>query len=322
MNKKRRLNYFLVLAGLFVVFLGSIWFYHHQFFRKTATGLEYRIVSKGKGPSPQEGEILLLNLSYKTPKGSVLFSTESQELPLIIRYSPKDIPPEENEFAEAISMLQKGDSLIFKLSTKKVFGENLSYIAQQYGLKQDTKVFLHLQLKDIMTEEAYQKWESEKVAALQKRRQEKTDQQFQENAKAIDHSLAEHQIAAQMTASGLRYVIDIPGRGIQPRKGDTVKVNYTGSILGGKVFDTSIEDVARQNVLYSTKKDYKPLEFQVGAQQVIKGWEEGIELLNKGSKARLFIPSTLAYGEQNIGKGMIPPNAVLVFEVELVDVQR
>ena len=321
MHKKKRLYYLLGLAGLLVVLVFSIRTYRHGFFKKTATGLEYRVVRKGKGPSPQEGEMLLLNISYKTPQGTVLFSTEDQELPLTIRYS-KDLVPEDGGFAEAISMLQKGDSLIFRLSAAKIFGENLAYIAKQYELKQDTKIFLHLQLQDIMTEEAYKKWETEQIAILQRRRQEEAEQQLQEDAKAIANYLADHQITADTTSSGLRYVIDTSGQGVKPKQGDKVKVNYTGRLLDGKIFDTSLEDVAKQHGIHDPKRTYQPLEFQLGAGQIIQGWDEGIRLLHKGSKARLFIPSTLAYGSQGVGDGMIPPNAILVFEVALVDIQR
>ena len=110
----------------------------------------------------------------------------------------------------------------------------------------------------------------------------------------------------EKTASGLYYKITEKGNGKKPKKGDQVAVHYTGMLLDGKVFDSS---------LYRGQ----PLNFAVGIGQVIEGWDEGILLLNEGDKARLVIPSDLAYGSQGAG-GVIPPNAALVFDVELVRV--
>jgi len=109
------------------------------------------------------------------------------------------------------------------------------------------------------------------------------------------------------TASGLEYTEITAGVGVQAVAGKTVRVHYTGKILDGKVFDSSIPRG-------------KPLEFKLGAGRVIKGWEEGIAMMKTGGKAVLTIPPHLAYGESGAG-GVIPPNATLVFDVELVEVK-
>lgn len=108
------------------------------------------------------------------------------------------------------------------------------------------------------------------------------------------------------TSSGLRYKILQEGTGKQAAKGSTVSVHYKGQLLDGTVFDSS----------YKRKQ---PIDFQIGVGQVIAGWDEGIQLLKVGDKARLVIPSDLAYGARGAG-GIIPPNATLIFDVELMDV--
>jgi len=109
------------------------------------------------------------------------------------------------------------------------------------------------------------------------------------------------------TESGLRFKIIQKGEGAKPEKGQTVAVHYKGMFSDGGVFDDSYKRGA-------------PIEFPIGQGNVIPGWDEGIMLLNKGDKARFVIPSNLAYGEQGAG-GVIPPNATLVFDVELMEVK-
>jgi peptidyl-prolyl cis-trans isomerase A (cyclophilin A) len=106
------------------------------------------------------------------------------------------------------------------------------------------------------------------------------------------------------TDSGLFYTITKEGQGEHPKAGATVAVHYRGMLLDGTVFDSSYQRNA-------------PIEFPLGQGRVIPGWDEGIALLKKGAAARLVIPSHLAYGAQGAG-GVIPPNATLIFEVELV----
>ena len=110
------------------------------------------------------------------------------------------------------------------------------------------------------------------------------------------------------TDSGLQYVITDQGDGASPQPGDIVEVHYTGRFTDGNIFDSSYD---RE----------QPLRFKTGAGQVIPGWDEAILLLKVGDKAKLIIPSELAYGEAGVGQD-IPPNSTLYFEVELLDVQQ
>lgn len=323
MKHRKRLHRLLPL-GVLLVFTSLVLLlkaYQRVPYKKTATGLHYQIVCKGKGPGPQEGDVLLLNVRYKTSKGEVLFDTEAHKLPMTLPYS-EGAALKDGGLGEAVSMLQKiGDSLVCKLSAEKIFGENLDPMTAQYGLKKKEKIFLHLKLQDIMPEEAYKKWEIEQITMLQKKHQEKAEQQLAEDTKAIASYLGENKIIAQSSSSGLYYVIDTPGQGAQPKPGNKVKVNYTGRLLDGKVFDTSLVDVAEQHGIHNPQRTYEAITFRLGAGQVIQGWDEGIMYLHKGAKARLFIPSTLAYGSRDVGHGLIPANAILIFDVELVDVQ-
>jgi FKBP-type peptidyl-prolyl cis-trans isomerase len=128
----------------------------------------------------------------------------------------------------------------------------------------------------------------------------------EEAKKAAQEALDKLAAGFDQTDSGLRYKIIQKGSGAQAEKGKSVSVHYEGSLDNGQVFDSSYR-----------RKD--PITFTLGIGQVIQGWDEGIALLKVGDKARFVIPSYLGYGERGAG-GVIPPNATLVFDVELVKV--
>jgi peptidylprolyl isomerase len=111
---------------------------------------------------------------------------------------------------------------------------------------------------------------------------------------------------AVTTPSGLKYVVVAEGEGDSPKKGDVVTVHYTGKLLDGKKFDSSYDRG-------------QPIDFPVGKGQVIKGWDEALLTMKKGEKRVLIIPADLGYGPS--GRGPIPPNAIMVFDVELLDFQ-
>lgn len=110
----------------------------------------------------------------------------------------------------------------------------------------------------------------------------------------------------KVTASGLQYEVIKKGRGEHPTANSTVKVHYTGTTINGEIFDSSVE----RN---------EPISFPLNA--VIPGWTEGVQLMNVGAKYRFYIPQELAYG-QNSPTALIPPYSVLIFEVQLLDIEK
>ncbi len=133
------------------------------------------------------------------------------------------------------------------------------------------------------------------------------EKRLAEEKKNAEAALEKFAAGFDKTDSGLRYQIIQKGDGAKAEKGKTVSVHYKGQLSDGTVFDSSY-------------KRNQPIDFPLGMGQVIPGWDEGIQLLKVGDKARLVIPSNLGYGAQGAG-GVIPPNATLVFDVELMDVK-
>ncbi len=111
---------------------------------------------------------------------------------------------------------------------------------------------------------------------------------------------------AVTTPSGLKYIDEVVGAGDAPSKGKRVKVHYAGRLANGKKFDSSVDRG-------------EPFVFSIGVGQVIKGWDEGVMSMNVGGKRQLIIPAELGYGARGAG-GDIPPNAELIFDVELLSV--
>lgn len=142
---------------------------------------------------------------------------------------------------------------------------------------------------------------------LQEMAMKKQQEAAETNSKAGKDFLEKNKSASgvKVTASGLQYIIEKEGTGAQPKKEDVVKVHYKGTLTNGEQFDSSYDRG-------------QPAEFPVGG--VIPGWTEALQLMKVGSKAKLFIPPELAYGPS--GRPGIPPNSVLVFEVELMDIVK
>lgn len=124
---------------------------------------------------------------------------------------------------------------------------------------------------------------------------------------SITDYLTQKSIEATPSADGIYFIPETEGRGRSPRQGDYVMVNYVGKLLDGTEFDASLTE--------------EPFVFQLGYRQVIKGWETGIPLMKVGSKGRLLVPTHLAYGKRGAGK-VVPPNADLLFEIELLRIMN
>jgi peptidyl-prolyl cis-trans isomerase A (cyclophilin A) len=133
------------------------------------------------------------------------------------------------------------------------------------------------------------------------------EKRIEEAKKQAEEAMEKLAAGFDTTESGLRYKMIQKGSGKKAEKGKTVSVHYSGSLENGEVFDSS----------YKRKQ---PIDFKLGQGQVIEGWDEGIALLQVGDKARFVIPSHLGYGSRGAG-GVIPPDATLIFDVELMDVK-
>jgi FKBP-type peptidyl-prolyl cis-trans isomerase len=261
-------------------------------FKTSTDGYEFKYIKKGTGDLPKNGEIVVYNMKYIDEKDSLIFETDADQP----AYVPFDSMQWSNmgPLYKAFKIIKEGDSILIKVPTKTLFEESFR-AAVPPSLNPEGFVTFCIGASSIMTEE---EMEMEAMA--------KSEKQMSADIEVIDQYLEQNNISAQSTDSGLRYVIDVEGTGNFPQPGDNVMVNYRGSLLDGIQFESTFET-------------NEPFTFTIGQRQVIMGWDEGIALLKAGGKGTLYIPSPMAYGERGAG-GIIPPNSVLKFDVELIQI--
>lgn len=284
----------------------------------TSDGIEYTYVKKGSD-KPNSGDFILYNLIVMTDKDSTFISTYEQKTPGYIMYN--DSLPKESGMDEIFLGLRKGDSIVMETKAEKVFGaDNIPFF-----LEENSNVKISIGVIDVTDQQGAEAYFERLQEAEMQRQSEFAQKQIEIDAQIIEEYLTNNNLEAKKTDSGLYYIIEKEGKGVKIEQGDLVFVHYAGYLLDGTIFDTSWKDLAQAGNVYSEERDnvggYSPLEVFVGQGRVIPGWDEGLALLSKGDKAKFIIPSPLAYGERGAG-AMIQPNSILIFDVEVTDVQK
>jgi len=277
---------------------------------ETEGGTKVTYLKKGDGASPVDSLVSMFKIKYTTENGFVMMDAD-EPMPLKIDPNSK---LDQGELFNVLTQLRVGDSVSFDLQAEELFSKTFR-APRPDSIPAESKISFLVSYKDQMTEEAY-------FDMIAKQAEEAAAKQIIIDNEILDKYLAENNIEAQKTESGLRYVILEEGNGPTPKPGQRVSVNYTGWVLNGDYFDSSDKEVAMEKGLYDERREpYQPYTFPLGQGQVIKGWDEGIALLKEGTKARLYIPSPLGYGSRDRGP-IIKPNSILVFDVELVKVEE
>ena len=259
-------------------------------YQATDNGLYYRLFTNNGGDNPQIGDLLELTMSCSVNDTVVI-------LPLTKNIIPMAEPSFWSDFVEGFSMMHKGDSASFIVDIDSSFVNLFGYNTLPPQFSSTDIMRFEVRLDDFYPESEFRFRMIENIKKNYPAETEKA-------ASELNAYLEKSGVVAQPTSTGLYYVKTQDGTGEKPSKGSTVKAHYTGYLLDGTVFDTSIERG-------------EPIEFVLGVGQVIPGWDEGIALMSKGEKAVLYIPYYLAYGDRDLG--VIPPFSNLVFEVELID---
>lgn len=258
-------------------------------YTQTSSGLYYKFYQQNEGDTPQMMELLDVMLSCSINDTAVMIPENRMVLQMIESMFSGDI-------FEGLKMMHKGDSASFMVRADSTFITLFGSPMPDVFSVNDMMRF-EIRLNDFYPESEFQ---AKQIEFMKSNYVEETIASENELNEYFDNN----NIKPMTTVSGLNYVITKEGNGEKPAVGTLIKVHYTGKLLDGTVFDSSVN----RN---------EPFQFVLGIGQVIPGWDEGLQLLSKGGKAVLYIPYYLAYGDR--GAGTIPPFATLIFEVELID---
>lgn len=261
---------------------------------KTASGLYYTVSKQGTGPLAQVGQVLSVNYTGKLLNGSTFDSNTDTAFK---HPEPFKVPIGKGN---VIKGWDEG-FLLFNKGTKAVLyiPSTLAYGSQDRSPQIPANSILVFEVELLDIEDA-----PKPAPQVDPAEQAKIDD------KLLQEYFAKNNIKAEKTASGLYYSISQKGLGPKAASGKKVTMNYTGRTMDGKVFDSNTDPKFNH---------VSPFTFTLGVGQVIRGWDEGVQLLQLGSRGSFYIPSGMAYGPSGMG-GSIPPNSVLIFDVELVGI--
>lgn len=272
-------------------------------FKKTKDGLEYKIVKDAPGKDmPKVGDYVSMHLRVHIGD-SMLFESRKMNNNQPIEF-PLTAPVFKGDMSEGIQMLSAGDSAIFRVSLDSLLKQGNQKLP---WMKEGDKVTYDVVLVSFKNQAAIQQEMQKKQEEMQKQ----SAGQMEIDDKKLQEYFSAKGIKPEKTATGLYYVIKTPGSGELPQAGQTVTVDYTGKTLEGVTFDSNTDPKFNH---------VQPFSFPLGQRQVIAGWDEGVALMKKGSKATLYIPSPLAYGPQ-AQSAELPANSILIFDVEVKDIK-
>ncbi len=263
-------------------------------FKTSDDGLQYQVHTENSGEKIKVGDVVTLQMVYRTDSDSVLFDTYKMGQPVKLMVTE---PTFRGDLMSGLTLLSEKDSATFLLNADSLFEKTFNFPRPEF-IRAGSYLTFIVKVDKVQSKEQLEtemKAEAEKQSALE--------------SVNIAKYIADNKLTTTKTASGLQYVITKKGGADKAVAGDTVVVHYTGKLLNGNKFDSSLDNG-------------KPIEFPVGQGMVIKGWDEAFTTLTKGTKATVIIPSALGYGPSAVGNGAIPAFSTLVFDVEFVNIKK
>jgi FKBP-type peptidyl-prolyl cis-trans isomerase FkpA len=264
--------------------------------REAPNGRKVRVFREGTGTFAKPGEFLITSMVVKDAKDSVWRDTREHDLPMIIPVGDESAITKETGVESAFRVMKLNDSCAVDIDAKTLFRDQ----PLPPGVKPEDLITFTFSVKDITNQAGVAKIQQQLQARQVAEANKEVEAQVMRDAEAIDAYLAAKGIVATKDSTGLRYVIKKLGNGPKPIMTSILTVKYRGTFMdSGKEFD------------HNDRLEYPLARF-------IEGWKVGFQMLPKGSVATLYVPSGMAYGANGYPPD-IPPNANLVFEVELLD---
>ncbi len=262
-----------------------------KIFNVTNSGLEFRFIStSNKNKKPSVGDVIYIDMIYKTENDSILFRSSEIDENFKMRVDP---PSHKGGcIEEAFMMMNEGDSAVFRIDAYNFFTKTQSKIKLPNGIKKGDKIIFNIKMNKVVS-----------GTEFIKQNKDLYNYYIQQENSLIERYLLSFDKPVEKKASGLRVITIKEGNGKKVNKGDKVKIHYTAGYVDGGIF-------------YSTLDNNEPFAFTAGESEVIQGLDEEILDMNVGDVKLLVIPFRLAYGDQKYDE--IPPFSTLVFEVELL----
>ncbi len=277
-------------------------------FKKTDNGLYYRFDKQNKdGQQVQEGDVLVGELTIRFDT-TTIFTNKGEA-----RRIAQATPNYEIKIGEGLLMMHVGDVATFAMdadTAAKYVDPNLMPANYKEGTGQ--KLYYEISLQDIVSRE---EMEQERLNF-----NNSMDERMKSEPDDIAAYIKDNNITAKPTADGLYVIVKKRGNGPKVATGKEISVNYTGRLLDGTIFDSSVESDARQGNVYNPQRPYEPMTYVVGRDKLIEGWEQGVMGQPEGTVLQLVIPSALAYGPRQMS-AIILPYSPLVFDIEIVSVK-
>lgn len=265
------------------------------------------IVKNDTGREVQMGDIVSMSMIYSIDDDSVLLDTRITTAPVKLR---ADSGKYNGDIMGAFLGMHVGDSACFIVNADTFFIKTAGAPESPYFVDSTSMLYFYVKILETVSENEMREQEAKKNA-----------EQASQEMEILQNYLSENNITAEPTESGLIFISRKKGTGKKAEAGKRVRVHYEGRLIDGTYFDTSVEEVAKEQGLYNEQRNYEPFEFNLGGGEVIRGWDEGIAMLSEGGKATLIIPSAIGYGANPRPGGVIKPFNTLIFDVELVEVK-
>ena len=302
MKKSIKLATMLVAGAMMLVSCGG------DGFKTTDSGLMYKFEKQNKSAQQvQDGDVLVgeMTITFDTTQ---TFSNVGHADRILQAQKTFD-----GDLYEGLLMMHVGDKATFAISADTLAKYlQANQMPPYFEPGKGMKIYYEVSLQDIVTKEELEEEQNNFIAEMKERQQNEPA--------AIEAYVRDNNITVKPNDKGVYVIVKKKGNGPKVAAGKKVTVNYTGRLLDGTLFDTSREADAKEANKADKGRKYEPMSYTVGAQPMIKGWEEGIMGQTVGSDITLVMPSELAYGGRGAGKDIMPYSP-LVFNITIESVE-
>ena len=277
-------------------------------FKTTDSGLLYKFEQQNKSAQQvQEGDVLVGEMTIKFDTIQTFSNVGHADR---ILQATKSF---DGDLYEGLLMMHVGDKAVFAIAADTLAKFlQANQMPPYYEAGKGMKIYYEISLQDIVTKEEIMQEQANFMAEMQERQQKEPEE--------LAAYIKDNNIKVKPTEDGLYIVVNKKGNGPKVAAGKKVAINYTGCLLDGTMFDSSVESDAKRGNIYTAGHAYQPLTYTVGQMSLIRGWDEGVMGQPEGSILRLIMPSSLGYGPSGTRDGSIPPYSPLVFDIEIVSV--